>query len=122
MLALWNILEGRNPRLHRCENMKTRVGTCFLCGTTKSFNKLIHVKFHLHVTFRRLIASCTQRELGFESGPVRVRYVVDKGALGHIPLLLSFHQCYILIFILYILTFIYMLLLPERVISEAWIP
>ena len=37
------------------------------------------MKFSLHGKFRQLVVILTQRKLGFDSGPVHVRYVVALG-------------------------------------------
>lgn len=42
------------------------------------------MQFRVDVNFGRLVASFTQRKLGFDPGPVYVRYVMDKGARGQV--------------------------------------
>jgi hypothetical protein len=88
---------------------------------SKFLNILIHVQFRLHVKFRRFVGSLTQQKLGFDPGPVYVRYVMHKGARGQVfskhfifPLLLSFHK--------WSIPFIYILLLQDRLMDEAWEP
>ena len=57
----------------------------FYCAVRSKFlNILIHVQFRVDVNFGRLVASFTQRKLGFDPGPVYVRYVMDKGARGQV--------------------------------------
>jgi hypothetical protein len=54
---------------------------------------------------KRLIAGLSPRRPGFAPGSVRVRFVVDKVALGQVslqvlrfPLSISFHHCYVHIY------------------------
>jgi len=68
---------------------------------------------------RRLVAGLSARRPGFGLRSIHVRFLVDEMALGQVfllvfcfPLTISFHQCFILIFI-------YVLLLPEGQNREA---